>query len=80
MIPKLSFVFFGSPAFAVRILSALVAAGFSPLAVVTNPDRPVGRKQIVTPSAVKKWVMGQATSIKDKIEIFLLENHLFRVC
>jgi methionyl-tRNA formyltransferase len=36
-------VFFGTPEFAVPTLDALVAAGRRPLAVVTQPARPVGR-------------------------------------
>jgi methionyl-tRNA formyltransferase len=36
-------VFMGSPAFAVPSLEALVAAGYSVVAAVTQPDRPAGR-------------------------------------
>ena len=36
-------VFMGTPAFSVPILEGLVAAGYEVLAVVTQPDRPVGR-------------------------------------
>ena len=50
------FIFFGTPLFAVRVLSRLVSRGYLPLAVVTNPDRPMGRKQIITPSAVKMFI------------------------
>lgn len=52
----MKYIFFGTPLFAVRVLSQLVAAGHLPLAVVTNPDRPVGRKKVMTPSAVKSFV------------------------
>ena len=47
-----NFVFFGSGEFAATVLRILVDAGWIPQAVVTNPDRPVGRKKILTPSAV----------------------------
>ena len=40
-------VFFGTPEFAVPTLEALVEAGRSPLAVVTQPARPAGRGQDV---------------------------------
>lgn len=43
----------GTPAFAVPALSALAAAGHSVELIVTQPDRPVGRKQILTPPPVK---------------------------
>ncbi len=46
-------VFLGTPEFAVPTLDALVAAGHTVLEVVTQPDRPKGRKQILTESPVK---------------------------
>ena len=45
-------VFFGSPAFAVPSLSALREAGISVPLVVTQPDRPVGRRSEPQPTAV----------------------------
>jgi methionyl-tRNA formyltransferase len=45
-------VFFGTPEFAVPSLDALAAAGMTPAAVVTQPDRPVGRRAKPRPSAV----------------------------
>ncbi len=47
------YVFFGSPRFAAIVLGELIRAGLGPVAVVCNPDRPVGRKQVVTPPLVK---------------------------
>ncbi|MFH0712805.1 MAG: methionyl-tRNA formyltransferase [Candidatus Jorgensenbacteria bacterium] len=44
----INYVFFGSPEFAAIILESLIKTGFIPAAVVCNPDRPVGRKKIVT--------------------------------
>ena len=47
-------VLMGTPQFAVPILEALVADdNYDVLAVVTQPDRPQGRKHILTPSPVK---------------------------
>lgn len=46
-------VFAGTPEFAVPSLNALHAAGFNIAAVLTQPDRPQGRKGILTPSPVK---------------------------
>jgi methionyl-tRNA formyltransferase len=50
-------VFFGTEAFAVKILESLVnnAADFSVVGVVTQPARPVGRKQILTASPVAEY-------------------------
>jgi methionyl-tRNA formyltransferase len=47
-------VFFGTPEFAVPTLTALVEAGYDVAAVVTQPDRPVGRKRVETPPPVKR--------------------------
>lgn len=46
-------VFMGTPDFAVPCLEALIAAGHDVAAVFTQPDKPVGRKQVLTPPAVK---------------------------
>ena len=43
----------GTPDFAVRPLQALVKAGFEVVGVVTQPDKPQGRKNILTPPPVK---------------------------
>ncbi|MBB4823982.1 methionyl-tRNA formyltransferase [Sporosarcina luteola] len=47
-------VFMGTPNFSVPVLSMLVDEGYSILAVVTQPDRPVGRKRVLTPPPVKE--------------------------
>lgn len=47
-------VFMGTPAFSVPILESLVAKGYDVQAVVTQPDRPVGRKKLLTPPPVKE--------------------------
>lgn len=46
-------VFMGTPAFSVPILDGLVEQGYEVQAVVTQPDRPVGRKKTITPPPVK---------------------------
>ncbi|PIP17797.1 MAG: methionyl-tRNA formyltransferase [Parcubacteria group bacterium CG23_combo_of_CG06-09_8_20_14_all_35_9] len=64
-------LFMGTPDFARIILKALIIKGFSPVAVVTSPDKPIGRKQILTPSPVKKVALKynipvfQSFSVKD---------------
>ncbi|MFO0704399.1 MAG: methionyl-tRNA formyltransferase [Candidatus Andersenbacteria bacterium] len=47
-------IFFGTPEFAVPSLEALIAAGYKPLAVVTQPAAPVGRHAKPTESAVAR--------------------------
>lgn len=51
------FIFFGTPEFAADVLEKMLNRGLIPAAVVCNPDRPVGRKKIVTPPAVKLLVL-----------------------
>lgn len=46
-------VFMGTPDFSVPILRTLVENGYDVVAVVTQPDRPVGRKKVLTPPPVK---------------------------
>ena len=46
-------VFFGTPAFAVSALETLLEEGYHVIAVVAQPDRPVGRKRVLQKPAVK---------------------------
>ncbi len=46
-------VFMGTPEFAVPALKRLAESKFKPVLVVTQPDRPKGRKQRLTPPPVK---------------------------
>ncbi|MBC7449679.1 MAG: methionyl-tRNA formyltransferase [Hymenobacteraceae bacterium] len=47
-------IFFGTPHFAVSTLEALLADGHQVVAVVTAPDKPAGRGQILVASPVKR--------------------------
>ncbi len=51
--PALRIAFFGTPAFAVPTLDALLASHHPVVAVVTQPDRPRGRGQRLTDGPVK---------------------------
>ena len=46
-------IFMGTPDFAVPSLERLLADGHEVLLAVTQPDKPVGRKQVLTPPPVK---------------------------
>ena len=46
-------VFMGTPEFAVPSLEMLIKEDIEVIAAVTQPDRPVGRKRIITPPPVK---------------------------
>ncbi len=43
----------GTPDFSVPVLQQIINDGFEVIAVVTQPDRPVGRKRVLTPPPVK---------------------------
>lgn len=47
----------GTPSFSAPILRMLHEEGYNILAVVTQPDRPVGRKRVLTPPPVKEEAM-----------------------
>src|SRR3989344_4834900 len=59
---NLNFVFFGTSEFAVKILDKLIENGYVPSLVITTPDKPKGRKMIMTPPPVK--VFAQAHNLK----------------
>jgi methionyl-tRNA formyltransferase len=46
------FVYFGTPEFAAIVLAELEEKGYRPSLVVTAPDKPKGRKLVMTPSEV----------------------------
>jgi methionyl-tRNA formyltransferase len=46
-------IFMGTPRYAAVILRSLLDAGHAPHLVVTQPDRPAGRNQVLTPPPVK---------------------------
>jgi methionyl-tRNA formyltransferase len=48
------FIFIGTSEFAAIVLADLIKKKWLPLLVVTQPDKKTGRKQILTPSPVKK--------------------------
>lgn len=67
----MKYVFFGTPRFAAVILERLVNAGFTPVALICNPDRPLGRKQIITPPPTKEIVVDR----HKEVEIFQPETN-----
>lgn len=50
-------VFMGTPDFAVPCLEALIENGHNVVGVFSQPDKPVGRKQVLTPPEVKACAM-----------------------
>jgi len=57
-------LFFGTPDFVIPVAQSLLNTDNCKLsAVVTAPDRPVGRDQILKPSPVKQWAEENKTSV-----------------
>lgn len=50
-------VFMGTPEFAAYILEGLIKANYNIVGVVTQPDKEVGRKRVLTPSPVKEMAL-----------------------
>src|SRR5438045_9796858 len=61
--PSLLVVFFGTPAFAVPTLKALLASRHVVVGVVTQPDRPRGRGQKTSASPVKDVAVAAAVPV-----------------
>ena len=59
----------GTPAFAVPSLRKLLAAGHHIQAVFTQPDKPVGRKQIITPPPVKVSSLDHGLTVYQPLKI-----------
>jgi methionyl-tRNA formyltransferase len=81
-------VFMGTPEFAVTILDGIIDSGYNVVSVITTPDKPAGRGQKVSESAVKQYAIKKNLQIlqpeKLKSEEFIkalqsLEADLFVV-
>jgi len=61
-------IYLGTPDFAVEPLKAIVGSGFNVVAVVSQPDKPVGRKKEIKPTPVKEYALSQ------NIQVFQFEK------
>ena len=75
---NLNFAYFGTSEFAVKILEKLIENGYVPSLVVTAPDKPKGRKMIMTPPPVKVFAQKHNLKIiqpeKLKPELFITSH------
>ena len=58
----MNYIFWGSFGPSGEVLKKLIEASYVPVAVVTSPDRPLGRKKVLTPPPVK--VIAESRNIK----------------
>jgi len=68
--PKI--IFFGTPEFGKIILEGLIKNNYKPILVVTNPDKPTGRKQLLNPPPVKL--------VAQKYNLSLLQPEKIKSC
>ncbi len=73
-------VYMGTPDFAVKPLEALIEADYDVVGVFTQPDKPVGRKAILTPPPVKVVALDnnipvfQPDSLKNGVGVEILND------
>ena len=66
----LRIVFMGTPEFAVESLKRLVEGGYNVVAVVTQPDKPVGRHQdTLQPSQVKQYAVEHGLPVLQPVQM-----------
>ena len=58
-------VFFGSSQFSIHVLNELEARGALPALIITLPDKPRGRKLVLTPNIVKVWAEKRGIEVID---------------
>jgi len=58
-----NWIFFGTSRFSVLVLEELRVAGFLPSLVITVPDKPKGRKMVLTPPDTKVWAEKNGVSV-----------------
>lgn len=58
-------VYAGSPEYAVQPLRALIESGREIVAVITQPDKPTGRKRVLTPTPVKAYAQSVGIPVLD---------------
>ncbi len=73
---KINIAFFGTPALTTTILDELVLAGYTPKVIITNPDRPQGRKMLLTKTPAKLWAEAHNIPVlqPEKIDALFLEK------
>lgn len=62
-------VYAGTPEFAVAPLREILASGFEVVGVITQADKPQGRKGILTPPPVKTYALSQGLPVLQPIKI-----------
>lgn len=61
----MNIVYAGAPEFSVPPLQKIINAGYRVVAVVTQPDKPVGRKGVITPTPLKTFAAAFGIPVLD---------------
>lgn len=64
-----NFSFFGSSRLSVIVLDTLFKSGNLPALIVTTPDKPRGRKLVITPNEVKVWAKEHDIPVLDPTKL-----------
>lgn len=67
--PPFTFAFLGSSRLSVIVLDELEKSGLLPACLITTPDKPQGRKLIMTPNVVKTWALQHGIKVYDPSKI-----------
>jgi methionyl-tRNA formyltransferase len=79
MSEKIKIIFLGSPSFAIPSLKALIEDGqFKILAVITQPDKPAGRGQELTPPPIKKFAAGQDLEVWQPLKLKDIKDEIIK--
>ena len=73
---KTKIIFVGTPDFAVTILQRLFKKGYEPILVITAPDKPVGRKNIITAPPVKSLAKRHGIPVEQPFRIIDIKDKL----
>jgi len=76
---KIKIIFIGTPKFGAIILERLIKNNYKPILVITAPDKPVGRKNVLTPSEVKLAVQKYKISILQPEKVSNIKGQLSNI-
>ncbi|TGN08255.1 methionyl-tRNA formyltransferase [Leptospira ilyithenensis] len=77
---SISIGYFGSPSHSAKLLGLLLGAGITVDFVVTNPDRPAGRKKELTPTPVKQLAAEHSIPVIQSERLRLDEVAKEKIC
>jgi methionyl-tRNA formyltransferase len=68
-----NYIFYGASDFSASFLKLLIKDGLSPALVVTQPDKPVGRKRVMTPPPLKQLAEMHGIAVYQPVSLKKLE-------